>query len=111
MQTKLASAIPLIPQPRTSPRQFRHRLPLSTRDVAAADLLRALGVLQELRDGTPLPAEDLDTLAREAGIDVKELWWHIAAGVRAGTIAVDEEHALGLTPQGRAWWRAQYIDW
>lgn len=110
MQTFPAPAS-LAPKQRTHGRRFGHRPHAPTRDVAAADLLRALGVLQELADGKPIPTQDRDILALEAGLNVMDLWWHIAAGVRAGDIAVDDEHALTLTPQGMAWWHQEYADW
>jgi hypothetical protein len=79
--------------------------------VPAVELLRAIGALQELGDGRPITAGDRETLALESGVDIDELWRLIAAGVRAGDIAVDDAQALSLTTQGRAWWRTQYADW
>jgi hypothetical protein len=61
-------------------------------DSPSVELLRAIGALQELNDGEPLPAEELDTLALESGISVFAIWPQIEHGVTAGYIDVGEDN-------------------
>jgi hypothetical protein len=79
-------------------------------DPPSVELLRAIGVLQELNDGEPIPAEELDTITAESGIQTFDLWPLIEAGVTAGYIDVDEDEAITLTAKGWAWWKRRYAD-
>jgi hypothetical protein len=64
----------------------------------------------ELKEGEPIAAEELDTLAAASGIALAELWPLIERGVTAGYIAVDEDDAIALSPRGQAWWKKRYAD-
>lgn len=83
----------------------REEPPSPSLPTPSVALLRAIGFLQDAREGDDVFDEELDMIAWEAKIAEEELWPLIHAGIRAGYLLMAGYNAICLSPKGWAWYR------